>query len=217
MHLYDSGEVNWQLPDGTPVQLHTVTNYPWDGQIEIEVDVAETAEFSLFLRIPGWCQEAHLRVGGTDIVEKVEAGKYFEVRRVWDSGITRVELELSMLPEFITANPMLMEARGAVAIKRGPIVYCLESVDNPGFSVRNAQIITDECLQTEYHSELLGGVVLIKGNGLAPVREWGGLYRVRSQAWEEQSRSVSLIAVPYYTWANRGISEMTIWIRTDSN
>ncbi len=218
IHLYDNNTVNWRLPDGTKFVLSQRTNYPWDGKIEIEIFPEKEKEFSLFLRIPGWCRKASIMVNDELISGAIQAGSYYEIKRTWRKK-SKVVLDMAMPPVLMISNPMVAENRCSVALKRGPIIYCFEGVDNPGIFVRQARLKVDsenpgKNLKTEFRPDLLGGVMVIRGEGMIPVENWGPLYRP-FETNPVKTKPVVLKTIPYYAWDNRGVSEMSIWIQMD--
>jgi len=216
VHLYDNNVLEWHLQDGTRFSLRQKTKYPWDGKIKVELSPEVEKKFSLYLRIPGWCHEASIMVDGELTSDVPQPGSYHKIRRTWRKG-SEVILHLKMPPVLMVCNPMVAENRCSVAIKRGPIVYCFEGVDNPGISVRKARLKFNPTnpsgsLKAEFHPDLLGGVTVITAEGMVPTEEWGPLYRP-FEAKPAKTRPVKLKAIPYYAWNNRGLSEMTIWMQ----
>jgi len=218
VHLYDKNALDWHLADGSPIRLHVDTDYPWDGQIRLTIDVAPPRETTLFLRVPEWAEGATLRVNG-ETQPAPSAGSYASLKRRWRPGDS-VHLELPMPSVLMGSDPRVPEDRAAVAIQRGPLVYCLESIDNPDFDVYDASLLYDPgetvgTLKAERCPGLLGGIVTLRGKGLVPERpaDQGPLYRPLSREREITSRQVDLVAIPYYAWANRGPARMTVWLR----
>jgi DUF1680 family protein len=126
-----------------------------------------------------------------------------------------VVLELPMRPEALVADPRVVEARDSVALKRGPLVYCLESVDNPGLALRDVELqvgASGDFLREVPHSGFAEDAVAIAGEGSVPTDQWSDLYR-NMDAPRRQQKQVPLTAIPFFAWGNRGESEMTIWIR----
>ena len=206
VNLYLAGEAKLKVKD-TPVTLALKTRYPWEGQIALSVKPAKPATFDLHLRIPGWCDEAALKLNG-EKVEKPQITKgYAVLHREWKPGDT-VELTLAMPVRRIAANPRVAADIGQVALQRGPIVYCLEAVDNGG-SVSQLCLPPDAKFQTEHKPDLLGGVTVVKGTALAVAcDDWSGaLYRPAAP-----TRPVEFVAVPYCVWDNRQAGEMTVWL-----
>jgi uncharacterized protein len=211
--LYGTGTCRTTLKDGTPLSITQETDYPWDGSIHLTVALAEPKEFTIVLRIPGWSRDTAVRVNGRHIPEAVTPGTFREIRRTWTDGDT-VELDLPMPPRLVEANPLVEETRNQVAVVRGPIVYCLESPDLPaGVRVQDVRIPRDVKWTTRRNPSTLGGVTLVEGPALAsPMSaDWNGqLYRDVPPA--SADRPIDLKLIPYFAWANRGKSEMSVWL-----
>ena len=109
------------------ISLVVETNYPWSGDVTIRVEDADGSSWQLHFRIPAWCRRAVCRVNGEDPVS-LHGGTYATLERAWRPG-DGVELELSMPPVLMTGHPRIDPTRGSVAIQRGPLVYCLEEID----------------------------------------------------------------------------------------
>ena len=213
VHLYDNSRLHWRLHDGTKLTLDQITDYPWDGQVEITVIPEATAEFALFLRIPSWCESASVSVNHGP-PSGVSPGDYLKLERKWRRGDI-VHLDLPMPVVLKEADPRVKVDFGMVAIQRGPVVYCLESKDNPDVPIRDAELMVDEDFTAEFKPHLLGGVTVIEGKGVyaCPDQDRGALYRpldgMRLEVQEAELR-----AIPYYAWANRGPSNMAVWLQS---
>jgi DUF1680 family protein len=218
VHLYDNSTVRWHLQDGTEFSLSQKTNYPWDGRVEIQISSEEKKEVTLHIRIPGWCRDASITVDEISCPSPVEPGTYYEIKRSWKGG-AKIVLSLAMPPTLIISNPMAAENRCSVAVKRGPLIYCFEGVDNPELSVREAKLTFDpedppRNIRSQHRQDLLGGVTVLTGEASVPVENWGFLYKPFDKKPLEK-KPVTLKAIPYYAWANRGPSEMTVWLQMD--
>ena len=213
VHLYDNSRLSWHLHDGTKLTLEQKTDYPWDGQVEITVIPEATAEFALFLRIPSWCEGASVSVND-DAPSGVLPGDYLKLERAWQPGDI-VHLDLPMPVVLTEADSRVKEDLGMVAIQRGPVVYCLESKDNPDVPIRDAELMIDEDFTAEFKPHLLGGVTVIEGKGVyaCPDQDRGPLYRPLDGIRLEV-RETDLHAIPYYSWANRGPSNMAVWLQS---
>jgi DUF1680 family protein len=117
------------LNDGS-VTVNRTTQLSWDGNINLLINEAPKGILSLFMRIPGWCHNARIIVNGKAIATKINSGSYAEVRRKWTKG-DQLQLILEMPATLIEANPLVEATRNQVAVKRGPVVYCLEFIDLP--------------------------------------------------------------------------------------
>ncbi|HIE27421.1 TPA: glycoside hydrolase family 127 protein, partial [Candidatus Poribacteria bacterium] len=199
------------LADGTPVKVTQETDYPWDGEIHLNIEVHQPKEFSLMLRIPNWTEDAQVHVNGQSIDVEAQLSTYAPISRIWSAG-DEVRLALPMTPRLMEAHPKVEHLRGQVAVMRGPIVYCLESVDLPeGVHASEIHIPSNIQWTVRHDSELLGGVTILEGEARRiPQGDWTGkLYRPRKHTSGER---LNIRLIPYYAWANRGISEMTVWM-----
>jgi DUF1680 family protein len=201
--LYLGGTAKVAL-EGGAVRLVQRTKYPWDGNVEIEVTPDAPAElaFDLHLRIPGWCKSgwAVSVNGAKGPAPKVEKG-YVRLRRGWKAGDV-VRLSLPMPVERVYAHPKVKADVGRVALQRGPVVYCLEGVDNGG-RVRNLALPRAAEVKAEFRKGLLGGVVTLTGQALAVSR---------GEDDRRVTKPVSFTAIPYYAWANRAPGPMVVWL-----
>lgn len=210
VNLYGSSKLATEL-NGKTVKLTQETEYPWNGRVWIKVDEVSENEFALKLRIPGWAKSAAIRINQQPVDSMLNTGGYHEIRRAWKAGDV-VDLDLQMETELIEANPLVEETLGQVAVKRGPMVYCLESVDLPsGVGPLDVRLTPDTKLRARFDQRLLGGVVVLEGLARAQGRdEWRGqLYR---ELKADESTPVKLRLIPYSLWANRGAGEMSVWL-----
>ena len=211
VHLYGSNKLDTQLPGGGRVRLTQTTEYPWDGGVKITVDAAPDREFALRLRIPAWADRATVTVNGKEWSVRPVAGQYAAIRRKWAAGDV-VRLTLPLRVRLLQAHPLVEELRDQVAVQRGPIVYCLESIDlEKGTALTQVQVSRAIELKARFEPKLLGGVTVLEGKGVVSGEPaWGDeLYRELRPAAD---RSASVRMIPYYAWGNRGPSEMTVWL-----
>lgn len=206
-HLYGESSLTHRFSGGE-VKLHQTTNYPWDGDITLRVETENPQAFTLALRIPGWCREAQLKVNGADTPVHTERG-YVKLNRTWADGDT-VQLTLAMPIERMSAHPAVRQDAGRIALQRGPVVYCLEEVDNVP-NLANVVIPADSPMSAIFEPDLFGGVCVIHGTAYRPdTNGWEGvLYRPH----QETRIPFTFKAIPYCFWANRQPGEMRVWIR----
>ncbi|MDR3574318.1 MAG: glycoside hydrolase family 127 protein [Anaerolineaceae bacterium] len=204
------------LTTGQHIGLHMSTDYPWQGQVRIEVTGTGDTPWALSLRLPAWSQKAQISVNGQALAGDaltVEKG-YAVLERVWQLG-DMVELDLQMQPLLIASNPRVDATRASLAIQRGPIVYCLEDIDQeqPG-RLLDVAIDARQPLDMRWRGDLLGGVMVIEAaGGLLDLSGWGGrLYQPAAFVEHAGIQPIRLVAVPYYAWGNRGIGGMRVWI-----
>jgi DUF1680 family protein len=209
VHLYLGGRASLSL-GGTPVTLEQATRYPWEGEVQLTVDTEGAVPFTLALRIPAWCRQATLAVNGQplEVASLLQRG-YARIERVWRRGDV-VTLQLPMPVERIEAHPAVHENAGRVALQRGPVVYCLEEADN-GPHLGDVVVPRSAPLEATYVPDLLGGVVVLRGQGWRrDAARWGSaLYRPVGAP----TRAMTVTAIPYYAWANRAPGEMLVWLR----
>lgn len=208
IHLFIAGEVKIRL-DETVMTLKVDTKYPWDGAIRIKIEIPEPTQFTLYTRIPEWCRKAAVSFNGIPVDEPAVSGTYLNLDRTWKDGDT-VEIALDMPVERVEAHPGITNNHGRIALQRGPLVYCLEKIDNDA-DVHGVIVEDSEMFETEDKPDLLGGITIIKGRGnTIDTDSWSDiLYR---PAGPVSHRTVNLLAVPYYAWNNRGKGNMTVWI-----
>lgn len=214
LHLYVNNLAKIEL-GGEEIEITEHTDYPWDGEVEVSLHLKTKREFSLFLRIPGWCEGAKAFVNGRAIGSDIEPGTYFRVRRIWKKG-DKVRLSMPMPIQMLISHPWVESNVGKVALKRGPIIYCLEQVDNPKHDVWNIGIAIESKLFANWRPDLLGGVVTIEGEGyVLDVSTWQGKLYVPFQRALPERKPVWFVAIPYYVWANRDAGPMTVWIHKE--
>ena len=215
VHLYDNAQLDWHLENGTGLKIVQKTNYPWDGAIEMSISPARPSEFTLRLRIPGWCDRAEVTVGGKDIAGATP-GQYLPIRRNWSAGeIVRMKLE--MTPQALQANPRVADDTGRVAVQRGPLVYCLEGLDQTdGVALNDVALPLrkqpDSDFKSEFRGDLLEGIVVLHHPGF--VAQTGESERVLYSRYEgrpTKTRQVPLTFIPYYAWSNRMTTAMEVW------
>jgi DUF1680 family protein len=210
VHLYNTNTVRAELA-GTTVTLQEHTNYPWDSDIDFTVHLTEPTQFDLALRIPDWCRNFTITINGA-VIDVMPREGYAHLKRIWATG-DEIRLSLDMPVERMKANPMVRQDVGSVALQRGPVVYCLEGVDN-GTQLAQIALPSDSRLTAKLDASLFGGVSVISGDAVrVDAGEWrGGLYQPESVV-PPSSSPVTLKAIPYFLWANREEGEMQVWLR----
>lgn len=199
VNQYVSSHANLRVAAGQ-VTLKQTTNYPWDGDVQINVEVEQTTAFKLRIRIPGWSRgepvasdlyrgevpgyvSVTVNGEGCDLGE-LEQG-YCVLDRTWQDG-DEVSLSLPMGVQRVRAHAEVEACRDRVALMSGPLVYCFEAADNADAQVWQCR--SDMTFSREHQADLLGGVTVLKSDT--------GL----------------LTAVPYYVWNNREPGRMQVWM-----
>ncbi|HUK47418.1 MAG TPA: beta-L-arabinofuranosidase domain-containing protein [Terriglobales bacterium] len=215
VHLYDNSLLDWHLEDGTPIKVQQKTNYPWEGTVKLTVNPSAPKEFTLYTRIPGWSNGATVAVNGKP-ESGVSAGEYLPIKRTWKPGDV-VTLEFPMHTEVIASNPRVAEDRNKVAVRRGPVIFCMEELDQtsgaalPDLAISVTENMSKE-FQSEYKGDMLGGIEMLQHEGRIydRVSAEQPLYAQVSPE-PPKTRPGNLTFIPYYAWANRKPSAMQVW------
>ena len=168
------------------ITLKQETHYPWEGAVAVTVGCKRAFKSALRLRIPGWCKSYTLAVNGKTFDVPVENG-YAVLNRRWHSG-DKVVLNMDMPAVIVAADPRVKEDEGYRAVQRGPLVYCIEEVDNPDFE--NLKVSENTVFGETFREDLLGGVVTVSAT----------------------ANGKTLNLIPYYAWDNREAGRMRVWI-----
>jgi uncharacterized protein len=192
--------------DGSDVQISQQSRYPWDGRVTVQVAPAQPLRFAMRIRIPGWAQgepvpsdlyryqdsdnmeDPSLAVNGEPVAITIEDG-YAVLERTWQQG-DEVALTLPMPVRRVFSHPQVVDNQGMVAVERGPLVYCLEGIDNDGKALGRSLQVSAQ-FSVEWQPDLLQGVNVIRAS----------------------QGSETLTCIPYYAWAHRDVGEMAVWLR----
>jgi DUF1680 family protein len=209
VHFYHAAELNWKLSGGTPLRITQQTDYPAGGVVRLAVEPGREAEFEVALRIPAWSRETAVLVNG--IAERgVEPGTYHRIRRRWKPG-DQVELRLDLRIRHTLADPRVRDNVGKTAVERGPVVYCLEGLDQPdGAEASSLALDLREPAPAAETAVALGGLPVIRHRALRAASDPGGLYAPRAgkRGWKPAEARL----IPYFAFANRGFTPMQVWI-----
>lgn len=202
------------LVGGHVVRVRLTSEYPWYGNVMLELSLEQPQTFTLYLRIPGWCDRWQVTVNGRLVHSADPKNGYVAVTHEWHSG-DRLGLDLEMPVQAVYANPNVRQTQGRFALQRGPIVYCMEGVDNGNIGLDRIALNADQLdrFMIEHHSDLLGGVTVLRGQGTIVDDEgWSEdvLYR---RGRPSTAVTTDVTAVPYATWDNRTPGEMRVWFR----
>jgi DUF1680 family protein len=217
VHLYDNNQLDWKLEDGTAIKVKQTTSYPWAGKVELAIEPTAAKDFTLFLRVPDWSKTTTIAVNGKLVQEKPKPGTYYPVRRQWKAGDT-VRIGLDVRALVTASNPRIEENYGRVAVERGPLVYCLEQLDQKDATPLEQASLKlsnqpDKDFIAETRKELLGGVVVLKHRGAARQQSYSEmpLYLAVDALDAKPGKPLDLTFIPYYTFSNRGASAMQVW------
>lgn len=207
--MYGGNKLATTMPDGAPLQLEQTTDYPWNGAIAITIQKAPEKAMQLMLRIPGWCKKASLLVNGKPVQVPLNTGTYAAIKRQWKAG-DKVQLTLDMPATLIESNPLVEETRNQVTVKRGPVVYCLESPDMPDQNLFN--IALPAAIQLNPVPVNMEGAAMMALQGEARILSDTDWNHTLYKEVNNSTKPVTVKLIPYYAWANRGRADMTVWI-----
>jgi len=209
VNLYGGNKLSTKMLDGSELELIQETKYPWEGGVKFTVEKCKKEAFDLMLRIPEWATGSTIKVNGQDAGVEIKTGTFAVVNRKWKKGDV-IMLNMPMDVKLMEGNPLIEEVRNQVAVKRGPVVYCIESPDLPKETqVLDVYLPSSSRLDAEYKPGLLGGVATISADVKIRKDRSGAMYRsLHKPEWE----TVRTQFVPYFAWANRGKAEMSVWI-----
>ncbi|MFX0205171.1 MAG: glycoside hydrolase family 127 protein [Candidatus Hodarchaeota archaeon] len=206
IHQYIGNETQLSLGSIPFVKIGLKSDFPWQGNIQINIGLKSTDFFTINLRVPSWTENYTIKINDEDQEiskpvtshqEKTASGYspfksyYLSLEREeWNPG-DRIDLNFPMKVKILHSHPRVKHNFGKSTITRGPIVYCLEKIDNPNIDILNAKIVVNS-LQIE-PTELFDGIYIIKG---------------------QTNSGTDIVAIPYYCWANRESSEMTVKVET---
>jgi len=194
-----------RLPLTVPTEVEIASGLPWRGKATVRLAPERPTEFTVNLRIPSWAVGCvDIRVNGEPVAlpmpplpaEQTASGfdpratQWITLRRCWAPGDV-IELAFDLT---ITARRAHRHVRGhadKIVLTRGPLVYCLESTDNPGLDIFAARL-DPISLRAEPAPDLLGGIIVLRGH---------------------TTTGQPITAIPYVLWGNRGESQMTVWVR----
>jgi DUF1680 family protein len=202
-----------------PVHITQKTDYPWNGDVTMELTPKKAKAFTLMIRIPGWAKNqpvpsdlysyvnpqtepVKLMVNGVETPYAIGADGYIALNRKWKKG-DKVSISFPMSVKRVKAHELVEDDLGKVSLERGPIVYCLEWPDNEEKVLNTVLEDNVSVSATSYMPNELKGIVRLEANALS----------TKKGANQEIIRVPKAIkAIPFYAWANRGQGEMAVWI-----
>ena len=229
VNLFVAGSAEVEMKDGR-VRVQQDTLYPWNGTVLVRVQPQAAGQnIALKIRIPGWARgeafvselyryhdsdykRLKLTLNGKPVAVPTAAIKhgYVTLERAWRPEDV-VKLELPMPVRRVVANERIEADRGRRALMRGPLVYCIEWPDVPGGQVSDLILPDDSALASEFRTDLLGGVQIVRGvaRRIRQASEEGADGSIQGIPFTEE---IEFVAIPYYAWAHRGPGEMAVWL-----
>lgn len=185
VNLYIGSETTVKTA-GNSINLKQETKYPWFGKVNLFVDPKKSETFKVKLRLPGWCKKYDISVNGQKVKTQMDL-QYIVVNRKWKKGDV-ITFNMDMPVEVVAADPRVKADAGKRAIQRGPVVYCMEEVDNK--DIDSAKIDESTQYTATFEPDFLGSVVAITANAGNQVYKF----------------------IPYYAWDNRQAGKMKVWV-----
>jgi len=191
IHQYIGSKVNFM---NNGVELLQESEFPWNGNVKLLLSLKNVSKFSIFLRIPKWCNEMDLYINNEKYQDTYMPGTYLEILRNWKNDDT-ININFRMVPKLEKSDLRIKSNRGKIAISHGPLIYCIEQIDNKEIDILDMKISKIPNLKVIYDHTMLGGMNIIRGNLV---------------------QGNNFTAIPYYAWANRGPDKMQVWHKIDN-
>jgi len=205
-HLYIGSKADFTV-NNKKVTVKQTTNYPSEGKATFVFDMSENNEFTFALRIPEWCKNYKIFINNEEYRElDLNKGYLYITREFLNSDVVEISMEIETV--LVASNPLVRANAGKVAICRGPLVYCLEEIDNCK-NLSSILIDTSKPVKEQYNPEVLGGAIELKASGYIVSSESQDLYT----SFNVKEMPFNITAIPYFMWGNRGLGEMSVWIR----
>ena len=205
--LFGGNNLDTKMLDGSALKLSQDTEYPWKGLVKITIDECKESPFEIKVRIPKWAVGSTLNVNGETI--EVTPGTFACVERIWKAGDI-ITLDMPMEVKLMEGHNRIEEVRHQVAVKRGPIVYCIETPDLPkDAGILDVYLNAGSELKAVHKPDFLGGVTTIDVELLLREGKRDEMYQSVTKP-EFKSHKTQL--VPYFAWSNRGQAEMTVFM-----
>ena len=191
IHQYISSETTVDMD--IPINIKIESELPWAGQVRIHVKPETRKEFKVHVRKPSWDALSSPEEESTASGYDPRQSEYETINRIWNSEGEILEFNFGMAIKLRRAHPKVKGHKGKIAVTRGPLVYCLESGDNPDVDIFTVRVVSSS-LREEFVPDLLGGCVVIHA---------------------KTKDGQALKFIPYFLWANRGTSRMTVWVNIE--
>jgi DUF1680 family protein len=207
VNLYGGNELQTYLSKGRLLKVKQETDYPWNGKVKLSIEGMPPGHFAVRVRIPGWCHKFNIKASGSKQYT-MDKG-YAVLLRKW-TGKDEIVLDMAMPATLMESHELVEETRNRVAVKRGPLVYCLESADMPsGGNLFDVALPASISLTPSVMLVDKGKVMALDGTArLLPSNPGNALYR----AVNTSTQRVHIRLIPYYAWSNRGNTDMAVWM-----
>ncbi len=205
INLFISNESQFSLEEET-VEVNMETNFPYDNKVKIRAKTSKSGN-RLAIRVPGYVEKYDILVNGQDLKDLECMNHYVYIDL--SEGLSEIDFVMDVEAHFVYANSRVRDDQGKVALVKGPLVYCLEEVDN-GDNLTGIYVDTDVELEESFEDELLGGIgtITFKAKKIMKRDEESLYHRCKPEM-----ETLECKAVPYSHWGNRAKGEMLVWIK----
>jgi len=213
IHQFISSKITFDRLNDSSISLKLETDYPWHGDIKLVVEQSNNSTWTLALRVPSWSVNPVIEINNQITEVPLIPGTYVNITRSWNPN-DEVILRIPIRPRFTQAHPRVDALQGSLAIERGPLVYCIEHIDQPEINnLLDVRVNHRNQLQDVWREDSLNGIMTVLTQGVViDTSKWGEqLYRPLDEEILKFS-PVSLTAIPYYAWANRERGAMRVWL-----
>ncbi len=209
VNLYGGNKLSTKLLDGSKIELEQDTAYPWKGEVKLTVKSCKKEAFDILLRIPDWAYGSKVLINGKETKHKIEVGTFLVLNRKWKKSDI-ISLNMPMDIKLLEGHALIEEVRNQAAVKRGPIVYCVETPDLPkNTDILDVYLPINSNLKPVFKQDFLGGTTTIQGDFKLRKSNKSNMYNeISKPVWED----VNIQMIPYFAWANRGVSEMSVFL-----
>lgn len=220
VNLYISSATDLEVA-GKKLHIDQLSEFPWEGKVNIRVTAEEPVGAKLRLRVPGYVQDRPvpsdlyryvgpknepfvLKINGRPFPYKIDSLGYVSIEHVWNQ-LNAIQIDFPMQVKKVKANDAVSADAGKIAVERGPLLYCAEWPDNPYDKVLSLVVDENEPLRVR-RSNVLGGIYVLRGKAKMAAKKLDGTVML--------SKIDNLTLIPYHLWNNRGPGEMTVWLAT---
>lgn len=212
INFYGGNKLTKKLSKKETLGIEQLTEYPWNGDITIKINKAPKSAYPFHIRIPAWASNAEIALNGKALQADLTPGTYVRLDNKWKKGDV-LQISFPMEVDLIAANPLVEETRNQIAVRRGPVVYCMESADLPkDIDLFQVAIPLKNDLKAKKANVNDAALMVLEGEGILlndKVWDQKALYK-KVEATEQERIPIKLI--PYYAWNNRGVHDMSVWL-----
>jgi hypothetical protein len=211
IHHFAENIISAEISGYGTIELEQQTDYPWDGKVKFKIIKApKKGSLTLKVRIPEWAENTKIvAIGKT--VEGIEASTYVTLERNFRKG-DKIIMDLNMEVNLLKANPKFQNLTNQVTVKRGPVVYCLESIDlDNGADIEDIMLPVNAEWNVNSTLNVLSGIPVLETTGRQLIcgEKGSGAYK---RITNSELQDVKIKLIPYFAWNNREEPKMRVWL-----